>query len=76
MLLPKHRRNKITYLKGWKSEARDTCGNVAVCCGSMFSYQQKSVTFLREVNTQKVVNYSFKKPGAHRKTIWIFHMYS
>ena len=35
-----------------------------------------TVIFLRESNTQKVVNYSFKKLRAHRKTIWIFHMYS
>ena len=34
-----------------------------------------SVILLREINTQKVVNYSFKKLKAHRKTIWIFHMY-
>ena len=35
-----------------------------------------TVIFLREINTQKVVNYSFKKLRTHRKTIWIFHMYS
>ena len=35
-----------------------------------------TVIFLREINTQKVVNYSFKKLRAHRKTIWIFHVYS